>query len=525
MPYQPGQGKTAVALFVDGLELKYVQLALKGKRITLREFKAVSLVKRFEDLKAAAAEEGGFGDIAAADAFGTTAAPATEAGTEGASNSSVLLSVIGDIPPAKYTISYAIGEPAVTYHEFDSDFGQKGAKLKKRILQELANIRSAAPAIDAIETVPKSNGGLLTLIREDGLSVHDLLNEVKPFLNNKIPNISLIDSSDIALMNLVRASYQFQEDEVTALVYVGHEFTRMIFMQGMNYLHFAPVVSEGFNSANIENTVYSRILLEQDNIALPRIDRILLAGESHKANLRDTLAPQFPSSQVEYVQAPEIDLSMFEGTVGEAISEFAIPIATAWRTLKPKKEGFYNINLIPTAVLEGQKAFKLAWHGWLLALGIIASIVFFFTAIDRRNFEIRQASDLLSKRKVEMEDLRSLQARKEMLTGEIEKLRVATELYDLLAPGSDRWSRILHYLSNSVEDLNSLWIYRVSKETSPPGAFRVLGRSIYRTRIWRMASLFEKATLVEVKTTEIRGKVLYEFELLVEKVDKGDKPF
>lgn len=525
MPYQPGQGKTAVALFVDGLELKYVQLALKGKRVSLREYKAVSLVKRLEELKAAAAEEAGFGDIASADVFGGTAPAAAEAGTEGATNASVLLSLLGEIPPSKYTLSYAIGEPVVTYQEFDTDFGLKGTKLKKRILQELSATRSAVPAVDAIDTIPKFNGGLLTIIREDGLGIHELVTELKPFLNNRIPNLSIIDSSDIALMNLVRVSYQFQEDEITVLVYVGHEFTRIIFMQGMEYLHFAPIVSEGYGSANIENTVYSRILLEQDNIALSRIDRILLAGEAHKANLRESLAPQFPGAQVEYIQASELDLSMFEGEVGEAISEFAVPIATAWRTLERKKPGFYDVNLIPASILEGQKVFGLAWHGWLFALGIIASIVFFTLAINKRNVEIRQAGDLLTKRKVEIEDLRALQARIAMLNNEIQKLTVATTLYDSLAPGSDRWSRILHYLSNSLEDLNSLWIYKISKETTPPGAFRVLGRSIYRTRIWRLASLFEKATLTEVKTTEIRGKTVYEFELLVEKVDKGDRPY
>jgi Tfp pilus assembly protein PilN len=523
MPYQPGQGKTAVALFVDGLELKYVQLARKGKKISLRDYKAVSLVKRIEELKAAPPEEAGFGDIASADVFGATAPAETAA--EGASNASVLLGLLGEIPPNKYVLSYAIGEPGVSYHEFDTDFGAKGMKLKKRLVQELSATRSSPPAIDAIDTIPKVNGGLLTIVREDGLNLHDLLVELKPFLNNKIPNLNLIDSSDIALLNLVRVSYQFQEDEITVVVYVGHEFTRMFFMQGMEYLHFAPIVSEGFSSANIENTVYSRILLEQDNIALGRIDRILLAGEAHKANLRESLAGQFPSSQVDYIQAPELDLTMFEGSVGEAISEFAIPIVTAWRTLEPKKPGFYDINLIPTAIVEGQKVFKLAWHGWLFALGIIASIVFFTLSINKRNVEIRQAADLLTKRKVEIEDLRALQARITMLNNEIEKLTGATVVYDSLAPGSDRWSRILHYLSNSLEDLNSLWIYKISKETNPPGAFRVLGRSIYRTRIWRLASLFERATLTEVKTTEIRGKTIYEFELLVEKVDKGDKPY
>ena len=113
----------------------------------------------------------------------------------------------------------------------------------------------------------------------------------------------------------------------------GHDFSRLVFMQGEHYLHFAPIISEGYESPNIENTIYSRILLEQDNIALTRIDRILLAGESHKVNLLDTLAPQFSSALVEYMKAPNLDLGEFEGSIGEAVSEYIIPIMTAWRSL------------------------------------------------------------------------------------------------------------------------------------------------------------------------------------------------
>jgi len=80
MAYQAGQGKTAVALFVDGLELKFVQLALKGGTVQLRDFKSVALVQKFEEKTAASAapeEAGGFGDLAS----DTFAAPTpTEAG-------------------------------------------------------------------------------------------------------------------------------------------------------------------------------------------------------------------------------------------------------------------------------------------------------------------------------------------------------------------------------------------------------------------------------------------------------------
>jgi len=522
MAYEPGQGKTAVALFVDGLELKYVQLSLRGGAVQLRDFKSLSLVEKFEEkvASAAAAEEGGgFGDLGTE----TFAAPAAaEGGEEGTTNSSVLLSILGDIPSAKYDLSFALSEPAVTYHEFETDFGLKGAKLKKQLVQELAAMRSAPPAFDSVDTIPTSSGGLLSVTREDGLKIYDLLVEIKPFLGKRVPNVRLIDSADVALMNFVRASYQLQDEEITVVAYIGNEFTRLIFMQGGNYLHFAPVISEGYNSPNIENTLYSRILLEQDNIALTRIDRILLAGDGHKVNLREALAPQFASAAVEYMTSAELDLSAYEGGVGEALSEYAIPIASAWRSLQPQHPGFYDLNLIPGSIIEEQKTLGLAWHGWVLGALTVASIVFFQQSIVSRNQEIRAAQELLRRRQTEFRDLVVLREQRDTLNLGISRFSTAASVYDSIAPGGDRWSRILHYLSNSVEDLNSLWIYQITQAPNDPRALTISGRSIYRTRIPRLASLFEKATLKAVRTTTIREKIVYEFDLQVDQIDKSD---
>ncbi len=525
MPYQPGQGKTAVGLFVDGLELKFVQLSLKGNRVTLRDYKTVALVQKFEEKAAVAAEEGsGFEDLAGGDAFGEPSAAGSEMGVEQQNNASVFLSLLTDLPTAKYTLSYALSEPAVTYQEFESNFGLKGTKLKRHVAAELSTMRSTAPPLDALDFIPTASGGMLTIIREDGLQLWDLLNEIKPFIGNRVPNIDIIDSADVALINLVRSSYEIQDEEVSVIAYVGNDFSRLIFMQGKNYLHFAPIISEGYGSSNIENTIYSRILLEQDNIALTRIDRIILCGESHKVNLRESLAPQFSSAAVEYLQAPELDLSMFEGVVGEAVSEYAIPLATAWRALQPKHANFLNINLCPLSIKEGQKAFKLAWHGWIIALMIIVAIVYFTLTIQEQSTEIRRAKDVLTRKQSELADLELLRARQAALQQDIERYSKAATVYDSIAPGSDRWSRILHYLANSVEDLNSLWIYKIEPDGQQAGALKISGKSIYRTRISRLASLFEKAVLREVRTTTIRDKIIYDFDLIVEQIDKSDPP-
>jgi hypothetical protein len=108
------------------------------------------------------------------------------------------------------------------------------------------------------------------------------------------------------------------------------------------------------------------------------------------------------------------------------------------------------------------------------------------------------------------------------LNTEIQKYVAATAVYDSLAPGSDRWSRILHYLSNSIEDQNSIWIYDLKKDDQNPNALLLSGRSIYRTRIPRLASVFERSTLKAVRTTTIRNKIVYDFDLTVEQVDKND---
>ena len=522
MPIRSSDGKTAVAVFVDGLELKFVRMSLKGGRTILRDCKTVALQKKLDEKNAMAADEGVL-DLSMSDAFATQ--NINIAGdTDGTTNSSVLLGLLTELgSPRKYTLSYAISEPAVTYQEIEGNFGLKGEKLKKRILGELKTSRIVAPTMDAVGTIPTANDGLLTLIREDGIHIYNLLLELKPFMGGRVPSVKLVESSDVALLEMVRSQYELQEEEVSVIVYVGYDFSRLIFMQGEHYLHFAPIISEGFGSPNIENTLYSRILLEQDNIALTRIDRILLIGESHKVNLLDSLAPQFSSAQVEYLKAPTIDLDEFEGASPEIVSEYAIPILTAWKVLDPKNPSFYDINLIPQKIIEGQRVLAIAWHGAVVALFIIISIVYYWTAISNRETDIRRANEELKRLQGRLAELDVFRQRKEALTSDINRYSDATTVYDELAPGSDRWSRILHYIANSVEDLNSIWIYSIKPDNSVPGSVMISGRAIYRGRIPRLAGVFEKATLREVRTVTIRNKVIYEFDILIEKIDKYDQ--
>ncbi|HTP13445.1 MAG TPA: hypothetical protein VMM37_07435, partial [Bacteroidota bacterium] len=149
------------------------------------------------------------------------------------------------------------------------------------------------------------------------------------------------------------------------------------------------------------------------------------------------------------------------------------------------------------------------------------AIVFFYTSILKQHAAILNATEELQRKEERLKNIEELQQRQNTLKADIEKYQLATSTYDSLAPGSDRWSKVLSYLANYVEDINSVWIYSLRKDDQNPNGLLISGRSVYRTRIPRLANIFERATLRAVRTVNIRGRDLYEFDIAVEQVDKS----
>ena len=350
-------------------------------------------------------------------------------------NNAVLIGLFSQYPRNKYPVTYSLAEPAIYYHVLESDFGLKGKKLKDRILEELKSIRSFQPAADAVDAIKTDEGNLLCIVREDGLSLINALENIKGFIGNRLPVIPAIDSADVSMMNLVRQSYQLEPHEVTVVIYVGVEFTRLIFMRGSHFYQFAPIIGEGYDSPNLQNTVYSRLLLEQDNLAIPQISRIVLAGQCRRIGFKEFLTQQLPDQEIDYLLAPNIDSSALPMEEQESISEFAVPIGAAMKVLLANNQNLYHVNLLPASVREGQRVFKLAWHGYLLMLLLFTSTFFFTWQVAKYSKQIKDLRDELtlkeSQRAENITLATSIQALEEQLT----RYQASMALYDSLVPG------------------------------------------------------------------------------------------
>ena len=508
-----GRGKSVIGLFVDGLDVKLAHLVARKNRIIVQELRSATLITKLQEQKPAETMAPAVGD--STDAFslgeGTTSEAVAESQSE--DNNAVLLGLLAQYPSNRYSLTYSLSEPAIYYHILESDFGLKGKKLKDRILEELKNIRAFQPAADAVDAIKTDEGNLLCVVREDGLSLINSLENVKGFIGGRIPFIPVIDSADISLMNTVRLNYDLQPQEVSVIIYVGVEFTRLIFMRGDHFYQFAPILGEGYDSPNLQNTVYSRLLLEQDNLAIPRIHRIILAGESKRIAFRDFLIQQLPEQEVEYLLAPRLDTTELTAEEQDMLSEYAVPIGGAWRVLEPNNPLVYKVNLLPAEIREGQRVFKLAWHGYLLMLLLFLSTLFFTWQIGQKSRDIRELRDVLTLKEGQRAENQTLAGSIQTLQEQLGRYKTSLALYDSLVPGSERWSKVLTQVSHGVEDLNSIWLSDFA--AGQEGLIKINGFTVYRTRIPRLATLFDNSLLKEVNVQAIRDQTVYKYNIEV----------
>ena len=512
-----GSGKSVIGLFVDGLDVKLARVSMKRRKIVVEELKSATLVTKLEERKVV--------DTAISlnddkDPFKLPememAEPMIASGGE--DNNAVLLGLLSQYKPKSYSLAYSISEPSIYYHPLESNFGLKGKKLKLRIIEELKNVRTFQPMPDAVDAITTEDGNIHCVVREDGLSLIHNLENIKGFLGNRVPNIAGIDSSDVALMNMVRMNYDLQPDEVSVIIYVGVEFTRLIFMRGQHFHQFAPILSEGYDSSNLQNTVYSRLLLEQDNLNIQRISRIILTGESHRIELREFLQQLLPEQHVEYLHAPKLDVSRLPAEQQEAVSEYAVAIGTAWKILDASNKKFYATNLLPDETREGQRAFKLSWHGYAVLAAIFGSTLLFTMQIQKKNQDVVERQALLDVKTSQIGENTTLMSSIAVMQDQLSKYKASMALYDSLVPGADRFSRAFTQLSHGVEDLNSIWVIEFAATEN--GQASMGGFAVNRTRIPRLAALFDNSQLKEVTTEEIRGETVYRYRIEVPSIVK-----
>jgi len=285
----------------------------------------------------------------------------------------------------------------------------------------------------------------------------DLMDDVNQFRDGNL-NLTLMDTNELALVDLVREIYKFDKDEITGIVYIEEDFSRVIFLKGKDIYHITPIVHKGSLSKDVLEVIYSRMIFAQDQHFIPEINKILVAGHSSRLKAKYFFRQKFPYAITGYLNSKKIQSALRFKDRGLLFSRYAVPIALAWKALQKGVYTSHKTNLLPEYIIDRQRLPKLAAHGYLLLFLLALTASSYSFLITKKNMEIKRISRRIEAIQQQINNNKSLTDRVSSFDNKISAIEKKIALADSVSQGYDLPVEFLNLLNNSLQRIGDIWI-------------------------------------------------------------------
>lgn len=429
-------------------------------------------------------------------------------------NEDVLLSLVQRVDAKKF--NYAINIPASLLSVFHlrENYKDLKPKVQKSEIRSVVRERLAKDIPnDHIAYIMDDKEGAISFSYEGNIPLLTAIDGITPHLDAK-PKYSLAVPDEISLQNIIRLNEEPGEDDYIAIIDMEETTTRIIISKGGDIVHIPPPVQGGTETPEVMNTIYSKILYEQDMGNMPDFQKIILTGEARDVNAREFLNEKFGEVDVEYLTIKTDKIELPDELV-EDLPEYAVPLGMALTALLPKNERILPVNMLPDYVVARQRTLKIEWHGMIVLLLI-------FTTPFYINWQNQKKSALKLERTQRINHLNTsiidLEWAEPLVDSLAIRMTLADEnmaLIDSLAKGTLRFSVTLNKINKAILKVNNLWL---TDFTSRGEAINISGFSLYRNRIHRLADEFVGANIQSVTPARIRNKPVYRFQMILDKI-------
>lgn len=339
--------------------------------------------------------------------------------------------------------------------------------------------------------------------------VLDLMEEVNQFRANNL-SLVLMDTNELALVDLVKEIYKFEKDEITAIVYVEQDFSRVIFLKGSDLYHITPTLHKGSLSDDVLDVLYSRIIFAQDHYFIPEIGKILVAGHSSRLKAKYYFRQKFPAAIVGYLNSKKIQSDLRFKDRGLLFSRYAVPIALAWKALLKNVVKSTETNFLPEHILDRQKLPKLALHGYALLAIIVVTVSLFTWALVTKKLEVSQVTRRMETLKQQIDNNKALTDRVHDFDGQIREMDRKIALVDSFGTGFEESTMFLQVLNQGIRQTGNIWIQSINKKEE---TVAITGMAIQRDKIPVLASSIGGANLKKVTRSTYEGNDVFTFQL------------
>jgi len=414
-------------------------------------------------------------------------------------------------PLEKGKIGLNANEEQISYFQFDASFSK--SKLLKKLEDEMLSPEEQKSKSYTLDYILNPNKSGLAIVHRGKFALFHALRDINLILSKERYFYSFIDTNEIALMNLIRHNYDFDPKEYVLLLYIGLDYKVGIVMKDRIHVKTFPIIVPDTDPENMRQAIFSKILLEQDISDIAITKNVVLVGDQVNDDDLDfyrnkgTDEDQIFRLELEKLQNIEDLENQFED---EKIARFAIPISLAWKALDPNNKDFFKTNILPEKVVQNQKYFKIAWHGYL----ILFLIFYFAFSGTIKNLQLKQDKVIFGQRNYaaesELRRNRGLIAKLNEIKNKLNLLETNFDKVEKLSGNKNLWYHILGKFSHLLDSEPVSWLENISSTNT---GFSVIGFSTNRRSIIPISNLFPGGEIAQITKYDLLEQNIWRYEI------------
>ncbi len=427
------------------------------------------------------------------------------------SNESLLNSALSNIKLTSCEFVPAITEPAIHYHVYEGIKETNPTKLQDAIIEEIQKSKNVTVARDNLGYTELAAGALLSIFVDGEIHCINLINNLARYNGKRYYRIPSVKSAEVTLAYYVAKKKKFFPDDYSLIVYIGKEYSKLIFLQGRKLKHIGTTLDVGTLNLHTYDVYFSKILLEMENGGIPRLDNVILCGEDDSENLILSFYGTFPEANVSRLEFDDLDLSLVDENVRSKISSFSVPIAVAHEYIDELNKEYKGINLLPRYVKEEQKFFQFGWHSYAM-LPILFAVALFFT------YHILVNNKQMTELNKQITELKDIQRSNQKILNQINYFEnriigfdAAKAILDSATLGAELWGKMTENMSRFIGGRRGMWLTSVSADQSK--TVSISGYGMSRGVLTEFANSYNASLLKNIKYESLRKSTAYKFDL------------
>lgn len=397
-----------------------------------------------------------------------------------------------------------ITDPHVTFHIYEGLLEKDKRKTIDKIIAEIHSTKGLILLRDQIDFISLDDKTHLCVFTEPNIECANLINSVASYNGKRYYKINSIKSAEIALANFVSKTTKFFPEDYSLIIYIGKEFSKLIFLEGQNLKHIGATLDIGTQNLHTYDVYFSKILLEMENGGIPRLDNVVICGDDRTENLVLSFYGTFPEANVSELKFDMFDILNILEEEQKDISSYSIPIAAAYEYYAELDKELSGINILPRYIQENQKFLQFGWHSFAM-LPIIFGVTFYFTFAILSNFqEIKELDNKIHKLEQLAIENQSLIDQMEPLSERIANFDNTQAILDSAMSGTEIWGYTLERVSNFIERRRNFWISHM--ETKDNVNVTIKGFSLSRNVLTEFSEYNNSSILQNVLYEPLREK-------------------